>query len=46
MPEVRSLKIANLELNNTKLEYEELLDCKKNLMEKIKKAEEQNGNIT
>lgn len=45
LPEVISLKLADSELESTKLEYEELLDEYENLVEKINKYKEENSMI-
>lgn len=44
IPEVKLIKIADSELKNTKLEYEELLINLQNLVEKIDIATNENGN--
>lgn len=45
IPEIKSLNMANSELENTKFELEELLKRHESLKDQIAKAEEENGKI-
>lgn len=45
LPEIKSLKVVESELETTKLEYEKLLIDKENLTNKIVRAKEDNSKI-